>query len=194
MSGAGMEWQQQARPGAPPIDGVVWEALSAHRDPRGSLSEIFRSERHPELGIVQWNAVRSEAGVLRGVHVHVRHTDYVVVLTGRVLFGLHDLRPASATFRRSAMLEASAESLCGLLIPPGVAHGFYFGEPSILLQGVTAYWDPGDELACSWADPALGLLWPATLPILSRRDASAGTLEQLLEAYRRAEPRPSGAQ
>jgi dTDP-4-dehydrorhamnose 3,5-epimerase len=172
-------------------EGVLWLTLPAHQDGRGWLSEIFRCDHRTELGIVQWNAVQSGAGVLRGVHVHVRHTDYVVLLAGRACFGLYDLRPASATFRQAVLLEASAASLRGLLIPPGVAHGFYFSEPSMLVQGVTACWDPEDELACSWADPALGIPWPTTAPMLSQRDAAAGTFQGLLETYcRRAQPRP----
>jgi dTDP-4-dehydrorhamnose 3,5-epimerase len=193
MFAAEMGWAQQSRPGVALPEGVLWQDLSVHKDERGWLSEIFRADHCPGVGVAQWNVVQSAAGVLRGVHVHVHHTDYVVLLTGRVLFGLHDLRPGSATFRRSVMLEASADSRHGLLIPPGVAHGFYFSEASLLLQGVTAYWDPEDELACSWADPALALCWPAATPSLSERDASAGTLDDLRDAYRgRAGPRTDG--
>jgi dTDP-4-dehydrorhamnose 3,5-epimerase len=55
-------------------DGVVCRNLVVHRDDRGWISEIFRQEWPTGVAPVQWNAVRSMAGVLRGVHVHVRHT------------------------------------------------------------------------------------------------------------------------
>ena len=54
--------------------GVALRPLRMHRDERGVLTEIFR-ESWAGLAAVQWNAVRSAAGVLRGVHVHVRHAD-----------------------------------------------------------------------------------------------------------------------
>src|SRR5882724_1332180 len=48
-----------------------------------------------------------------------------------------------------------------------------------------AYWDPADETACHWADPALEIPWPATDAALSPRDAAAGGLHDLAEEYRR---------
>jgi len=69
-------------------------------------------------------------------------------------------------------------------IPTGVAHGFYFHEPSVHLYAVSHYWDPADELACHWTDPDLGIPWPAAEPILSERDAAAGTLSQLRDQLR----------
>jgi hypothetical protein len=48
--------------------------LSPLRDSRGSLTEIFRQEWVNSAIPVQWNCVQSETNVLRGVHVHVKHT------------------------------------------------------------------------------------------------------------------------
>jgi dTDP-4-dehydrorhamnose 3,5-epimerase len=86
-------------------EGVVIRALAIHRDERGWLTEIFRREWPTGIAPVQWNAVRSAAGMLRGVHVHVHHTDHIALLQGRAGFGLHDLRPASPTFGRTALIE-----------------------------------------------------------------------------------------
>ena len=167
------------------LDGVVSRALTTHRDERGWLSEIFRLEWPTGLAPVQWNAVQSAAGVLRGVHVHVHHTDYIAILQGRASFGLHDLRPASPTRGRAALVEMSSERPATLTIPPGVAHGFYFHEPTLLVYGVTAYWRTDDEMGCHWADPDLGIPWPTSHPALSPRDAAAGRLSDLAETYRR---------
>ena len=172
-------------PPADLLEGVVLRPLLTHRDERGWLSEIFRQEWPTGIVPVQWNAVRSGAGVLRGVHVHVRHTDHIALLLGRASFGLHDLRPASPTFGRAALVEVSEDGLATLTIPPGVAHGFYFHEPTLLVYGVTAYWDPDDEMGCHWADPGLGIAWPTCHPVLSPRDAAAGRLHDLARDYRR---------
>ena len=44
--------------------------------------QVFRREWQPGIHPVQWNAVQSEANVLRGVHVHVVQEDYFVLLKG----------------------------------------------------------------------------------------------------------------
>ena len=59
---------------------------------------------------MQWNAVWSEAGVLRGVHVHIRHDDYLTVPVGRASVGLRDLRRGSPTEGLSALVELSARA------------------------------------------------------------------------------------
>jgi dTDP-4-dehydrorhamnose 3,5-epimerase len=130
---------------------------------------------------VQWNAVHSAAGTLRGVHVHVRHDDYLILLSGRATIGLRDLRIGSPTEGVSALVELTDEKLCALAIPHGVAHGFYFSEPSLHLYAVSEYWNVADELACHWADPDLELDWPAEPILVSGRDATAPPLSRLLE-------------
>jgi dTDP-4-dehydrorhamnose 3,5-epimerase len=110
---------------------------------------------------VQWNAVSSNAGTLRGIHLHPRHDDYLVTLKGRVSVGLRDLRRESPTEGMSVLIGLSEDPLSALLIPHGVAHGFYFHEPSLHLYAVTTYWDTTDELACRWDDPELEIPWPA---------------------------------
>ena len=71
----------------------------------------------------------------------------------------------------SALVELAEDPLTALLIPHGVAHGFYFAEPSLHLYGVTKYWDVGDELACHWADPGWRFPGPPC-----RRWSRSGTL------------------
>ena len=78
------------------------------------------------------------------------------------------------------MVELGGETLASLRIPPGVAHGFLFSEPSLMAYAVSAYWDPADEIACRWDDPALGIDWPSDRPLLSPRDAAAPPLAEIL--------------
>ncbi len=128
---------------------------------------------------VQWNAVHSSANVLRGVHVHRRHADYLTLVSGAATIGLHDLRPASPTEGEGRIVELAAAAPSALVIPQGVAHGFYFHEPSIHVYAVSHEFDPADELGCRWDDPALGIAWPCTEPEISNRDGSLGSLNEL---------------
>lgn len=158
------------------IQGVKLADLCTRADGRGSLTEIFREAWFSQPA-VQWNYVRSIAGVLRGVHGHFRHTDYLVVLEGSAVIGLKDLRPDSPTYGDAETVELRSRNLRALTIPPGVAHGFYFNQPSTLVYGVTHCWDGEDELGCRWDDPALGIPWPFTSATVSDRDAALPGLD-----------------
>src|SRR5437764_63286 len=93
-------------------DGVSVKALTMHRDGRGTVTEIYREMWGLGCHAVQFNAVTSAAGVLRGMHVHVRHADHVVLLAGRMLVGLHDMRQSSPTAPVSCMIEIDASEPC----------------------------------------------------------------------------------
>ena len=170
------------------IEDVELVELQAQSDARGGLTEIFREEWVRERA-VQWNLVRSEPNVLRGVHVHVRHHDYLVPIAGRFCVGLSDLREGAPTFGAACTIELSSDRPALLVIPPGVAHGFYTAEAATFAYGVSSYWDPQhDELGCRWNDPELGLAWPTNAPTLSQRDAQAQSRALLLERLRGIQP------
>lgn len=159
--------------------GVVVAPLDMHADARGVFTEVFRASWDVQFTPVQWNVVQSEQGVLRGVHVHPVHDDYLLVLAGRATVGLHDLRPGSPTVGLGATLELTPDRLTAVSIPSGVAHGFYFHVPSISIYAVSHYWDTADELGCHWADPRLNIQWPFREPVLSARDANLGPVADL---------------
>lgn len=91
--------------------GVLLSPLINHPDDRGVFTEIYRESWSENFRTIQWNLVRSDAQVLRGVHVHKKHYDYLTVVVGRVLFGLHDLRTDSPTFQDSAFVEMNENKL-----------------------------------------------------------------------------------
>jgi dTDP-4-dehydrorhamnose 3,5-epimerase len=154
--------------------------LTTHPDDRGTFTELFRQEWGVGVEPIQWNIVRSEAGVLRGVHVHPRHTDYLIIVDGEATIGLRDLRRGSATEGKAATIQVDGEQMTGLSIPPGVAHGFLFHTKAMHVYSVSHYWDLADELGCHWADPALEIDWPLEPTLVSPRDAEAGSLSDLL--------------
>jgi dTDP-4-dehydrorhamnose 3,5-epimerase len=162
-------------------DGVQLVSLAMHADDRGVFTELFRQSWFSKLTPVQWNAVHSHANVLRGVHVHLHHIDYVTVVSGRAVFGLCDLRPESPTSGVRATVDVGGDGMSAVVIPPGVAHGFYFHEPSVHVYAVSEYWDVEDELGCHFADPDLALRWPTSTPLLSERDAALPTLSRLID-------------
>jgi dTDP-4-dehydrorhamnose 3,5-epimerase len=160
--------------------GVGYRALTTHLDDRGGFTELFRDEWGTGVAPVQWNAVRSAPGVLRGVHCHPLHADALAVPVGHLRLGLSDLRPESPTSGLACVVDLRAEAMALVTIPPGVAHGFYFPEPSVHVYAVDRTWDPADELGCRWDDPQLGIEWgPIGDPLISLRDARLGSLAEL---------------
>jgi dTDP-4-dehydrorhamnose 3,5-epimerase len=143
-----------------PIDGVTARSLQPQRDERGELVELCRHGwLEPDVP-VQWNLVVNRARVVRGIHWHERHTDYIAPVFGSVIAALVDLRPDSPTELRSELVELDARSPVLLTIPAGVGHGFYSEAESAVLYAVTRYWDPSDEFGVRWDDPELGIAWP----------------------------------
>lgn len=161
--------------------GVELRRLEPHADDRGSFTELFREAWPGAVRPRQWNAVRSEAGVVRGVHVHVVHDDYFVLLSGRASVGLRDMRPASPTAGMVALVEVSGDDPQALTIPHGVAHGFHFHEPSLHVYAVTEYWSDDDELGCRYDDPDLGIPWAPGAALVSARDRDAPPFTTLVD-------------
>jgi dTDP-4-dehydrorhamnose 3,5-epimerase len=166
--------------------GAALRQLEMHSDERGVLTEMYRVGWAQGFDPVQWNVVSSNAGVLRGVHVHATHSDYLIIIKGRATIGMRDLRRCGSSRSWAGTVEMTGERIEALSIPPGVAHGFYFHEPTIALYGVSHFWNPEDELGCHWADPELEITWPMDTATISERDASAPPLCELLSAIESA--------
>lgn len=186
------------------LRGVRIGAVTRHADTRGSFRELWRSSAFPamtatdtgapdgsEPRFVQANLSTSAPGVLRGLHYHRRQLDYWVVVAGRALVGLVDVRPVlDGTSGRPLVETHELSADESVVIPAGVAHGFLALEPLELLYLVTNEFDGTDELGFAWDDPAVGVPWPAIegtrdgRPILSDRDRSNPSLAELVASLR----------
>ncbi len=169
------------------IEGILFHKLNTISDTRGDLTEIFRHQWIQRMGPVQWNYVRSEPDVFRGFHVHLDHTDFLVVLEGSMHLGLRDLRQESATFGQTFMTKLRGSDLTLVQIAPGVGHGFYFSESTSMVYGLTHYWDMSDELGCKWDDPDLNIDWGISggNPVLSERDKDAPSFQHLMNEFQK---------
>ena len=170
-------------------DGMAIRELAVHADARGSLTELFRASTAALENVVQWNLVRSEAPVMRGVHVHLRYDEAYVLIEGRVIVGFRDARPGSPTEGRTGLVELQGRRPTLVTSPPGIAHGLLFLERSVFLAGASREWDPTNELGCHWLDPELGIEWPIRQATLSDRDRDFGPLSAIRDRIPRWAPR-----
>ncbi len=186
------------------LPGVRYGAIARHGDSRGAFRELWRASAFPafdpsETGaapgttptFVQANLSTSAAGVLRGLHYHRRQLDYWIVASGRAFVALVDVRPvASGTGPRAVVETRELAADEWVVIPTGVAHGFLALEPLELVYLVTNEYDGSDELGFAWDDPAVAVPWPdvpgtpAGRPILSGRDQSNPSLQELVASLR----------
>jgi dTDP-4-dehydrorhamnose 3,5-epimerase len=177
--------------GGTPFDGVRVAPLAPTTDERGSFTEVYSDDWDTGIDPVQWSVVRSDAGVLRGMHLHDRHVEYLMVVAGRVSIGLHDARPGSPTEGRWCRLELAGDEPAFVTFPAGIVHGWLFHEPSTHLQAVSetyASYADDDNHGCHWSDPALGIEWPFEPTVVSARADGFPPLAELL-ARRAIRPR-----
>lgn len=87
------------------------------------------------------NFTHMPSGVICGLHMHKKHTDYFAVAKGSLLFRLvYDDGRAEEKF------VVSEHTRKTLVIPPGVWHGYKSLEPSIVLFYTDEKFNTDDEL------------------------------------------------
>jgi dTDP-4-dehydrorhamnose 3,5-epimerase len=155
-----------------------------HADARGYFTETFHAERYAQAGIpgpfVQDNLSFSQQGVLRGLHYQWPGPQgkLVYVLQGEVFDVAVDIRRGSPSFGRWVGVTLSAENHHQLWIPPGFAHGFCVtSDTALVAYKCTEYYAPENEHSIRWDDADIGIAWPVSAPLLSGKDAAAGSLQ-----------------
>jgi len=168
-------------------DVVVIEPV-VHRDGRGFFLESYHADRYREHGItgpfLQDNHSRSGARTLRGLHLQLRRPQgkLVRVIEGEVFDVAVDVRRGSPTFGKWVGVHLTAENFRQVYVPPGFAHGFcVLSDVAQLEYKCTDLYDPASEIGIAWNDPAIGISWPVTDPLLSARDRQHPTLAQVAE-------------
>ena len=115
------------------IDGVRIRQLEPHRDERGSLTELLRSDWPEFERFGQAILTLNQPGVVRGWHAHRSQTDVIVVISGRALIGLYDAREDSATRGTAEGHVVDAAEPRAIFVPPGVFHGYKTLSASLAL-------------------------------------------------------------
>ncbi len=163
------------------IDGLLVVTPTKYSDHRGYFSETYSRRALAKAGFdkefVQDNqSLSHEVGVLRGLHFQTppfAQDKLVRVLEGAIFDVTVDLRRDSPTYGRHFSIELSAENWKQLLVPIGLAHGFYTLRPdTVVAYKVTDYYAPDNDRGLIWNDPDLAIAWPLDGdPVLSPKDA-----------------------
>lgn len=156
-------------------------------DNRGYFLELFREDKFSQitnLSFVQDNYSYSNKGVLRGFHFQkppFEQTKLVMVLDGKVLDVVVDMRRDSPTFGQHYKCVLDGSRMNMLLVPGGFAHGFLALENSRFFYKCTALYDQNADAGFIWNDPQLGIDWPNQDFILSEKDINLPLFETALK-------------
>ena len=169
------------------LDDVVVLVPDIFKDDRGFFSETFRADQFRLLGLptdfVQDNHSRSAKGVVRGLHFQWDPPmgKLMRVTVGSAFLVAVDIREGSPTLGKWVGLECSAENRRMVWAPSGFARGFCsLSDGSEIQYKCTGIYNGRAEAAIRWDDPSIGVEWPLTDVIVSKKDRSAISLSEWL--------------
>lgn len=149
------------------------------KDERGFFARTWCQREFAEHGLVA-NLVQcgmsynKTKGTLRGMHYQAEpHAEAKLIrCTQGVIYDvIVDLRPSSATYKKYAGTELSAENRRMLYVPPGVAHGFLtLTDGCEVLYQMSEFYQPAQARGVRWNDPAFAIHWPDDARVISERD------------------------
>jgi dTDP-4-dehydrorhamnose 3,5-epimerase len=170
-----------------PLPGAFVVTPLVREDERGFFMETYRRDEFKEAGLdlefVQDNHSRSSKNVLRGVHFQWEPPmgKLMRVTVGTAWLVAVDIRKGSPTLGQWFGQEVSADNKKAVYAPAGFARGFcVLSDIAEIQYKCTGVYNGGAESGIRWDDPAIGIKWPVTDPILSEKDTTAGTLEEWL--------------
>jgi dTDP-4-dehydrorhamnose 3,5-epimerase len=168
------------------LEGLVLLEPEVHGDARGFMVETFSRERWAALGVeaefVQHNHSRSARGTLRGIHFQTSpgQAKLVRCARGEIFDVAVDLRRGSPTYGEWEGHVLNDVSHRQLYVPVGFGHGFVvLSDVADVAYQVSSLYDPDTEKGIAWDDPTVGVEWPVEEPLLSERDKSAPSLDEI---------------
>jgi len=142
-------------------------------DFRGELYTLFKQEdsdlifNHDKISV-------SKKHVLRGLHGDSKSWKLITCLAGEVMLVVVDNREDSPNYLKWDSIILTAKNRKSVLVPPMFANGHL-----VLSKEATFFYKwsyPGEypdvknQFTLKWNNPQLGIHWPISNPILSKRD------------------------
>ena len=175
------------------FDGLLQIFPEIYNDPRGYFIESFHKDKFQSLGIphafVQDNFSYSQKGVVRGLHLQMpphQQAKLVMVMKGKALDVVVDLRPDFPTYGQHGKYILDADRHNMLYIPQGFAHGLLAIEDTIFAYKCSGFYNKSSETGILWNDRTLNIDWELghhgfEQPIVSDKDQALPSFEKFRE-------------
>jgi len=170
------------------LNGVIVIVPDMFKDDRGFFVETYRMDHFKALGLphefVQDNHSGSIKNVVRGLHFQWEPPmgKLMRVTRGEAFLVAVDVRKGSPSLGKWYGAVFSEEKPKFIWAPAGFARGFCAVSDYAEIQyKCTGMYNKAGESGILWNDPAIGIEWPVSNPILSDKDMKAQTLAQWLQ-------------
>lgn len=147
-------------------------------DDRGFFKETWSRPKYEQHGVpTEWpqdSCSWSSRNVLRGVHYDFRMAKLVQCLKGRIWDVIVDLRRDSPTYLTWQGFVLTDRNHKQVYVPAGFGHGILALEDDVVIHYKNSVpFDPVQEGAVSWRNPAIGIVWPLVGEVrMSGKDAA----------------------
>ena len=158
-----------------------------HSDHRGYSLETYSNKDYADIlnldtdFTLEYLSV-SKHRVLRGMHFQKNNPQgkLLYVSEGEIFDAIVDIRPTSETFGLWCSINLSENDHSQLWVPPGIAHGFYvLSSLAKVHYKLSSNYDPEDEYTLAWDDPIINIEWPDSNPLISEKDQTGLTFEDI---------------
>ena len=152
-----------------------------YRDKRGFFKEVIKKKILNEN--FKFDCVSfSKKKTLRGLHIQIKNSQakLITVSYGKIFDVVVDLRIKSRTFGKIFTINISDQSDFSLFIPKGFAHGFQcLSNHCVVYYKNSKYQDEKNAKTLNWEDKNLNIKWPFKKPILSAKDKSGLSFNEI---------------
>ena len=156
------------------------------KDKRGNLRIIHNQKLLKKKFIFEY-CTTSKKNALRGFHFQhkFQQAKYVIVLKGKILDSVIDLRKNSKTFGKFFKIILSDKNNLSLYIPAGFAHAYYsYAEQNIIYYKLDNYYKPKFEDGIIAEDKDINLKWPKGKKLISKKDKNLKTFKEFKSSYK----------
>ncbi len=153
--------------------------LDMRQDDRGFFARLFCEDELAAAGLVTRfpqvnNSESALKGTIRGLHYQLppaSEAKIVRCVRGAVFDAVVDMQPDSPTFGKWYGAELTPDNRRMMYVPTGFAHAYLsLQDRSEIIYFASERYAPGKERGLRFDDPAVGIVWPVPVTVVSDKD------------------------